>query len=477
MSPLCCAWVTAESAFVTFPGTFARRLSPLQGSLVSPAPRRRAVATAIGALGMAVAVLTPVPHTSGAGEPDPEKTKQQRDEVRSQRAEVDLQVDTLVAKDAEVTGALAELETNAATQEAELGEAERAHEEAEADLQEATQAVADAQARIEDLDREADEMVVEAFVNPPSDNALDAFKAESLSDAAVKQALIEIQADTDADVLDQLDEAHEDLEVEEASNAEALAATANKEKAAAQELSDLEAALAQQQAFADEVEERLNAKLAEAESLKEFDKALSDRLVREQAEVAARLRAMREAAERQRQAPAEAAARAAAAANQPAPPAPSAAPARAPDVPAPSVVRPAPGGLATVTCPSGGSIIVAGSIADSVQALLNAAANDGVSLCASSGWRSTERQIELRRQNCGTSNYAIYYMPSSQCNPPTARPGSSMHEQGLAIDFSCNGGGAIRYGNECWNWLAAHANEYGLYNLPSEPWHWSTTGG
>jgi hypothetical protein len=51
-----------------------------------------------------------------------------------------------------------------------------------------------------------------------------------------------------------------------------------------------------------------------------------------------------------------------------------------------------------------------------------------------------------------------------------------MHERGLAIDFSCNGGGAIRYGNECWNWLAAHANEYGLYNLPSEPWHWSTTG-
>jgi LAS superfamily LD-carboxypeptidase LdcB len=189
---------------------------------------------------------------------------------------------------------------------------------------------------------------------------------------------------------------------------------------------------------------------------------------------------MREAAERQRQAQAEAAARAAAAANQPSPPpsppAPSAAPAPVPDVPAPSVVQPAPGGLATVTCPSGGSITVAGSIAGSVQALLNAAASDGVSLCASSGWRSTERQIELRRQNCGSSNYAIYYMPSSQCNPPTARPGSSMHEQGLAIDFSCNGGGAIRYGNECWNWLAAHANEYGLYNLPSEPWHWSTTG-
>ena len=140
------------------------------------------------------------------------------------------------------------------------------------------------------------------------------------------------------------------------------------------------------------------------------------------------------------------------------------------------MIAPAPGGLATVTCPYGGSIKVAGSIAGNVQALLDAAASQGVALCASSGWRSPERQIELRRLHCGTSNYAIYHMPSSQCNPPTARPGSSMHERGLAIDFSCNGGGAIRRGNSCWNFLAAHANDYGLYNLPSEPWHWSTNG-
>ena len=94
------------------------------------------------------------------------------------------------------------------------------------------------------------------------------------------------------------------------------------------------------------------------------------------------------------------------------------------------MIAPAPGGLATVTCPYGGSIKVAGSIAGNVQALLDAAAAQGVSLCASSGWRSPESQIELRRLHCGTSNYAIYYMPSSQCNPPTARPGSSMRPNG-----------------------------------------------
>jgi D-alanyl-D-alanine carboxypeptidase len=436
--------------------------------------RRLALVAAVVALGSGVVVWSPV--ASGADDPDPAKTERERDAVRTQRAEVDLQVDAIQAKDAEVQAALVELEANVATQEAELDEAERAHEEAEADLAAAIQAVAEAQRRIDDLNRRADELVVQSFVNPPVDNALDAFRADSLSDAAIKQAMIEIQADTDADVLDQLDEAHEDMEVEQANKTAAEAAAEARKEEAAQELADVEAALAQQQAFAADLEERLNAKLAEAESLKEFDQALSERLVREQAEVARRIRAMQEAAERQRRAQ-EAAARAAAeAANRPPPPAPDSPPhVPAVDPPA-SIVMSAPGGLATVTCPHGGSITVAASIADNVQALLNAAARDGVSLCARSGWRSPQKQIELRRQNCGSSNYAIYYMPPSQCSPPTARPGTSMHERGLAIDFSCNGGGAIRHGNECWNWLAAHADEYGLYNLPSEPWHWSTTG-
>jgi peptidoglycan hydrolase CwlO-like protein len=441
---------------------------------VRSALRRLALVIGVVALGSGAAVWSPV--ASGADDPDPAKTERARDDVRSQRAEVDLQIDALQAKDVEVQAALSELENNVATQQAELDEAERAHEEAEGELAAAIQAVADAQLRIDELNRRADELVVQSFVSPPTDNALDAFRADSLSDAAVKQAVIEIQADTDADILDQLDEAHEDMEVEQANKMAAEAAAEEQKDEAAQELVDVQAALDQQQDFAADLEERLNAKLAEAESLKVFDKALSDRLVREQAEVARRLRAMQEAAERQRRADEAAARAAAAAADRPAPPTSDSAPRIPAMSPPASVVRSAPGGLATVTCPHGGSVTVAGSIAGNVQALLNAAANDGVSLCAVSGWRSPEKQIELRRAHCGSSNYAIYYMPASQCSPPTARPGSSMHERGLAIDFSCNGGGAIRYGNSCWNWLAAHANDYGLYNLPSEPWHWSTSG-
>jgi hypothetical protein len=63
------------------------------------------------------------------------------------------------------------------------------------------------------------------------------------------------------------------------------------------------------------------------------------------------------------------------------------------------------------------------------------------------------------------------------CSPPTARPCTSLHEQGLAIDFTCNGGVTVSHGAECWDWLVAHAGDGGLCDQPSESWHWSPTGG
>jgi hypothetical protein len=52
-----------------------------------------------------------------------------------------------------------------------------------------------------------------------------------------------------------------------------------------------------------------------------------------------------------------------------------------------------------------------------------------------------------------------------------------MHERGLAVDFTCDGGGAIgSHDSPCFQWLAEHGEDYGFYNLPSEPWHWSANG-
>lgn len=122
-----------------------------------------------------------------------------------------------------------------------------------------------------------------------------------------------------------------------------------------------------------------------------------------------------------------------------------------------------------------GGIRVHASIAVPLRNLLDAAAADGI-VFGGGGYRSGAQQIYLRRAHCGTSQWAIYSKPAYQCRPPTARPGNSMHERGLAVDFTYNGRTITSRNNAGFRWLQANAAQYGLYNLPSEPWHWSTNG-
>ncbi len=145
-----------------------------------------------------------------------------------------------------------------------------------------------------------------------------------------------------------------------------------------------------------------------------------------------------------------------------------------PDEPVEDEPEPAPG-MPELSIVSVRGIQVASEIATQVEALLAAAEADGFAF-SGGGFRDPQRQIELRKANCGTSDYAIYEMPASQCSPPTAKPGQSQHELGLAIDFT-NSGRLITSRNDLgFVWLAEHAPAFGFINLPSEPWHWSTTG-
>lgn len=391
--------------------------------------------------GLVAAVLAAgalTPDAAGAqSEPSPEE---QLEDVRSRAEAVAAEIDVLEAESAEIEEALAAIQTEIAGQQVVVNAANDAWASAEAELAASEARIEELEGTIAELEVMADQLVVQAFTDPPINHALEAFNAETLTDATVMRAILDVQSKADADALEALDQARDELE-EEKEVKEQLAAEAAEKKAEADAaMAELEAALAVQEQFATDVEARLNAKLAEAEALAAADAELSRQIAAEQAALAAALQAS------------------------------TAQPAAGS-----STITPAPGGLATVTCPGGGSITVAGSIASNVQRLLNDAAADGIRLCGG-GYRDPQQQIELRKAHCGTSQYAIYEMPSSQCSPPTARPGTSMHEQGLAIDFTCNGGGTVSSGDACFRWLSANAASYGLYNLPSEPWHWSTNG-
>jgi D-alanyl-D-alanine carboxypeptidase len=106
------------------------------------------------------------------------------------------------------------------------------------------------------------------------------------------------------------------------------------------------------------------------------------------------------------------------------------------------------------------------------QRMIDDAAKAGVKL-SGGGFRTKQQQIALRTTN-GCPD--VWTAPSSSCRVPTAIPGRSLHEIGLAIDMTANKKTINDRKSAAFKWLTANAARYGFVNLPSEPWHWSITG-
>lgn len=96
------------------------------------------------------------------------------------------------------------------------------------------------------------------------------------------------------------------------------------------------------------------------------------------------------------------------------------------------------------------------AVAGAFLAMKDAAKKDGVDLQISSSYRSRqEQEVLYAKYKAGTGNLA-------------AKPGTSNHESGLAIDFKNTKG--------AYSWLAKNAERFGMKNLPGEPWHYSPNG-
>lgn len=416
---------------------------------------QHALARAAAALAVGLGVL--VPNASSAAPVQEEDPANENGSTESS-ARVDLEIDPLRASGSDITGAFTDIRENVLAQRAALAAAQQAVVTAQADLDAAQQVVAETQAEIDHWVAQSDEVVVQAFITSPSEGALDALTAATAVDATVKQTMLDMQADSDADVLAELDAAQQRLEDEQEIEQQAADVAQQAVDDAETALSDLESAVSQQTSFTTEVEERLERDLAEIEALRQTDPELAEELEARAGTLAAQI------AESRRLLEEEAALDAA-----------GVEPADA-DAPSGPITITVEGGLAVVSCPQGlGSIEVAGVIARDLQGLLNLAAEQGLPLCGN-GWRDPAEQIALRRAHCGEGNHAIYQAPASSCSPPTARPGTSKHEQGLAIDFTCGSGGTVSWGDSCHDFLRTNAEDFGLYPLAAEPWHWSDDG-
>lgn len=360
-----------------------------------------------------------------AAQQDPRAKQEQ---VRKQRAKAAADVNALKADTAAVQRALADLQANVAGQEALLADATLAANVAEQAAAQARAAAEAARARVSELRGEVRQLAVSAYVEgrPAADDM--GTPSGDPSQTLAREALIRYRVGRSEQVLDQLRAAEEDASIAQAA-ADRNAAEAQRKRAEiAQRTSQVRAARDQQAAYASQVESRLDRRLAEAASLAAVDQDLSRQIAAQEAALAA------------------------------------------------SIPRGSGGSVAysnpnNVQLRTVRGITVAASIADQLDRMMGAAEADGINF-GGSGYRDPAQQQAARRQNCANPDTD----PPSACRPPTARPGSSNHERGLAIDFTANGRLISSSGDPGYRWLSARAGSFGFYNLPGEPWHWSVDG-
>jgi hypothetical protein len=116
-------------------------------------------------------------------------------------------------------------------------------------------------------------------------------------------------------------------------------------------------------------------------------------------------------------------------------------------------------------------IVVCDNILTNLEAMIAAAQKENLALTGY-GYRHAENQRQKRIQNCNGNTTDR----NAKCSPPTALPGYSRHNAGLAVDFRCNNNPIDSRSSPCFKWLQTNAATYKFYNLPSEPWHWSIDG-
>jgi peptidoglycan LD-endopeptidase LytH len=205
----------------------------------------------------------------------------------------------LVAADdaSALAGQLEELQDTIADHVAKVRVAERTMNKALDALTDADAAVNESQFRIERLTARSDEVVIDAFVSPPAQDALEVLASADAGEAAVKHGVLDLQADASADVLAQLAAARSKQEEQRASQEqareEADAARAEAEAA----LADLDDAMSRQGQFVMALTRGLDAESAEAARLAASNPALAAQLAARSAELTDQLKEMRAAQE------------------------------------------------------------------------------------------------------------------------------------------------------------------------------------
>ena len=385
---------------------------------------RRAASVPLAAIACTVLVLVSAAPPADAQPADDPFIR--RSQIERRRAELMTELDELEATDEELQAVLAQLKADVDAQMLAVESARLGQVAATRASDRATEAEAAKQQEVLDLEARMRQMAVDTYMSPPSEQRLSVvLKGGSLNDLSTAMVYFDAKFDLDVRLAEQLERARQQLEVKRQAAREAVVQAAARSDEVAAELTKLEEAKAGYEHFAAAVRLRMGEVDWENAAMYAETLEIDAELARRRQEILA------------------------------------------------LVGRGIPQGSVPLAQVRGIAIHV--SLAAALDAMLTAAEEDGIKL-GGGGYRSHEAQIQTRRNNCGDDPYSIWEKPPGECSPPTARPGTSMHEVGMAVDFTYNGSIISTRSSPAFVWLAEHAATYGFHNLPSEPWHWSANG-
>jgi peptidoglycan hydrolase-like protein with peptidoglycan-binding domain len=120
-----------------------------------------------------------------------------------------------------------------------------------------------------------------------------------------------------------------------------------------------------------------------------------------------------------------------------------------------------------------GNVIVTSRVAGAVLGMYNKAKSQGLTVSATSSFRTMAHQQALCNGNTGCRTGTSYAV--------VAKPGTSLHQLGVAIDFA--GPSVKKLDATCanratdtssatYNWLKSNAAAYGYKQYAVESWHW-----
>ena len=376
----------------------------------------------------------------------------ERNELRQVAEAAAASLDVAQATADDLIAALEAVRASVNAQQEALDNAARAVAEAEAVQHDAEQRIAALEEELEAAQASLREAVIESYVTFQTPSGSLSVLGDDPWDNAREEALASFATGSRIDDIDDLRRLGGELERWRLIAEQATASAQEQVAQEAELLGQLEEAQLQEARFVLEAEDRLETRLYEVQTLRALDASLAADIEQEERRIADALARQRAAEEARRRAEEEARRRAE----------------------AERAGRTAPAD-ADFTLVWVRGFQVNSVIADQVAGLVAAMESEGFEL-GGWGYRTHQAQIALRKAHCGTSDYAVWQMPASRCRPPTARPGRSNHEKGLAIDFTYKGRIISSRSSAVFQALKRLAPEYGLKNLPSEPWHWSVDG-